>query len=123
MFYPRNTPSMIVNNIPQSTVVQMAAFQFGDRPVWVGSSRSEQREYLNSMSIFARLGEPIRARTREDKKRSYSRAAFFSFPLSQSHSFSGHKSVTFWHKARETRFSAEDDNDWAQKQIPPLAPR
>jgi hypothetical protein len=36
MFYPRNTPSMIVNNIPQSTVVQMAAFQFGDRPVWVG---------------------------------------------------------------------------------------
>jgi hypothetical protein len=35
MFYPRNTPSMIVNNIPSSTVVQMAAFQFGDRPVWV----------------------------------------------------------------------------------------
>jgi len=26
---------MIVNNIPSSTVVQMAAFQFGDRPVWV----------------------------------------------------------------------------------------
>jgi len=26
---------MIVNNIPQSTVVQMAAFYFGYRPVWV----------------------------------------------------------------------------------------
>jgi len=31
IFYPRNTPSMIVNNIPSSTVVQMAAFKFGDR--------------------------------------------------------------------------------------------
>ena len=38
-FYLRNTPSMIVNSIPQSTVVQMAAFQFGDRPVWVESGR------------------------------------------------------------------------------------
>ena len=65
------------------------------RRLRVGSSRSEQREYLNSVSIFARLGEPIRARTREDRKRSYSRAAFFSFPRTQSHSFSGHKSVTF----------------------------
>lgn len=35
MFYPRNTPSMIVNNIPSLTVVQMAAFKFGYRPVWV----------------------------------------------------------------------------------------
>ncbi len=35
MFYPRCAPSMIVNNIPSLTVVQMAAFQFGDRPVWV----------------------------------------------------------------------------------------
>jgi len=26
---------MIVNNIPSSTVVQMAAFQFGDQLVWV----------------------------------------------------------------------------------------
>jgi len=26
---------MIVNNIPSLTVVQMAAFQFGDRLVWV----------------------------------------------------------------------------------------
>jgi len=26
---------MIVNNIPSSTVEQMVAFQFGDRPVWV----------------------------------------------------------------------------------------
>jgi len=34
IFYPRNTPPTIANNIPQSTVVQMAAFQFGDRPVW-----------------------------------------------------------------------------------------
>jgi hypothetical protein len=41
MFYPRNTPSMIVNNIPSSTVVQMAAFQFGDRPVWVGFRRAQ----------------------------------------------------------------------------------
>jgi hypothetical protein len=30
IFYPRNTPSMIVNNIPSSTVAQMAVFQFGD---------------------------------------------------------------------------------------------
>ena len=35
MFYPRHTPSMIVNNIPQSTVGQMAAFQSGYRSVWV----------------------------------------------------------------------------------------
>jgi len=35
ILYPSNTPSMIVNNIPQSAMVQMAAFQFGDRPVWV----------------------------------------------------------------------------------------
>ncbi len=40
MFYPRSTPSMIVDNIPSLTVVQMAAFQFGDRPVWVGCRRS-----------------------------------------------------------------------------------
>ena len=35
IFYPRNTPSMIVDNIPSSMVVQMAAFQFGDRLVRV----------------------------------------------------------------------------------------
>jgi len=40
MFFPRNTPSMIVNNTPSLTVVQMAAFQFGDRPVWVEDCRS-----------------------------------------------------------------------------------
>ena len=40
MFYPRCAPSMIVNNIPSLTVVQMAAFQFGDRPVWVETCRS-----------------------------------------------------------------------------------
>ncbi|TKB71578.1 MAG: hypothetical protein E8D46_15650 [Nitrospira sp.] len=41
IFYPRNTPSMIVNNIPSSTVVQMAAFQSGDQPLRVGWRRSE----------------------------------------------------------------------------------
>ena len=40
IFYPRNTPSMIVNNIPPSTVIQMAVFQFGYQPVWVGYRRS-----------------------------------------------------------------------------------
>jgi len=33
MFYPRNTPPMIVNNIPRSTVVQTAVFRLGDQPV------------------------------------------------------------------------------------------
>ena len=36
-------------------------------------------------------------------KRSYSRAIFHSFPLTQSHSFSGHKSLTFYHNTCGTR--------------------
>ena len=35
ILYLRYKPSMIVNSISSSTVVQMAAFQFGDRLVWV----------------------------------------------------------------------------------------
>lgn len=47
MFSPRHTPSMIANNIPQSTVVPMATFQFGDRPVWVGWRGSENGQELS----------------------------------------------------------------------------
>jgi len=53
---------MIVDNIPQSTVVQMAAFQFGYRPLWVGSSRSEQRENINPAPILTRVGESVMTR-------------------------------------------------------------
>jgi hypothetical protein len=36
---------MTVNNIPQSTVVQMAAFKFGYRPVWVGFRWSKNGQF------------------------------------------------------------------------------
>ena len=40
-FYPYNTPLRFVNNIPSSTVVQMAAFQFADLPACVGYRQSQ----------------------------------------------------------------------------------
>jgi hypothetical protein len=40
-------------------------------------------------------------------KRSYSRAIFRSFRLTQSHSFSVPNSLTFWHKTCATRVSIE----------------
>jgi len=46
---------MIVNNIPHSTVVQMAAFQFGDRPVWVGSRWSKNGQFATVVSLFSLL--------------------------------------------------------------------
>jgi hypothetical protein len=59
IFYTLNTPSMIVNNIPQSTVVQIAAFQFGDRPLWVESGhRLGDRHGNGSAGLFAASKEP-----------------------------------------------------------------
>lgn len=52
IFYPCNTPPMIMNNVPQSTVVQMAAFQFGDRPVWVVISLSGHQASVGQVRKF-----------------------------------------------------------------------
>lgn len=52
MFNLCHTPSMIVNNIPQSTMVQMAAFQFGYQPVWVVIHLSEHQASLGHMRKF-----------------------------------------------------------------------
>jgi hypothetical protein len=53
---------MNVNNIPQSTVVQMAAFQFVYRPVCVGYRRSQNGHFA---TVATAISTPERGRSFE----------------------------------------------------------